>query len=146
MRKQLLNKASYRSLAIIGAIGLTTSIMQGCVLAPLAAGIGTGVAVGGGQNVEDSVLLKRASFALSIDESKLTIKDKSEDGMRTNFVAVSSTGKSYRCYVVGGSTAMRVMTFGSASASDAICSGVDDKGESPMKNSCNALLKAAGKC
>jgi hypothetical protein len=98
-------------------------------------------------NVESPTLIKRAAFAIDADESTLTIKESSQEGMRTNFTVASTNGKTYRCYVVGQPKLLQAMSLGGiGEASDAICSGVNTSGESVMKNSCNALLKAAGKC
>lgn len=64
------------------------------------------------QIVSDDVLQKRAAFALGVDASRVTIENRDDTGLRTEFVAKVGN-KRTSCYVTS--------TVGIVS--DAICSG-----------------------
>ncbi|RRS01205.1 hypothetical protein EIP75_21705 [Aquabacterium soli] len=97
--------------------------------------------------VDHDHITQRTAFALGIPASSFTISDRADSGVRTDYTVKTTTGKQYACYVTG--------SFGITGrvVSDAICSEVG-KTSSPKpaakpaasSQSCNALLKAAGKC
>jgi hypothetical protein len=92
---------------------------------------------------DTAAIEQRTSFTLGLDRNQFTISDRVDSGVRTDYVVKTKTGKTYRCYVTGA--AFR----GERIVSDAICSkrnGSANLGQSTGGNSCNALLKAAGKC
>jgi hypothetical protein len=90
---------------------------------------------------EDSIQ-QRTALALGVEKGDFTISNRVDDGVRTDYVATTASGKVYNCYVEGSvSIVGRVV-------SDALCS---EKGKAANKSmspgtSCNDLLKAAGKC
>ncbi len=97
--------------------------------------------------VSNDSIVNRTSIALSIDKSAFTISDRVDSGVKTTYNVKTNSGDNYSCYVTGG-----VSVVG-RTVSDAICSKsgaeINKKAtEKPSKNdsSCNALLKAAGKC
>ncbi len=82
--------------------------------------------------ISDATLQEKAAFALGVDDSKVTISDRTKGGvMSGGEVKFKATvgKKTYNCYV----TSMM------GSTSDAICSGGG-------KKTCDALSKKAGKC
>ncbi|WP_041951286.1 hypothetical protein [Verminephrobacter eiseniae] len=68
-----------------------------------------------------------------------------DDGVKASYSVKTNTGKQYACYVTGGvSIVGRVV-------SDPMCTEVGKAGKQATTGatsnaSCNALLKAAGKC
>lgn len=93
--------------------------------------------------VTDDAIEKNTAFALGVDKSQVTITNRENDGIKTTYNAKTTNGKTYACYVTGSvSVVGRVV-------SDAVCNettaGAQSKPTKP-DSSCNALLKAAGKC
>lgn len=97
--------------------------------------------------VSDETLQDKAAFALNTTADEVTISDRKAGMQEIRFVATVGK-KSYQCYV---STVMGLHT------SDALCSGSNSVKKSGGKasrkeeaaqegRSCNALLKAAGRC
>lgn len=90
---------------------------------------------------EDSIE-QRTALALGVEKGEFTVSNRVDDGVRTDYIATTTDGKVYNCYVEGSvSIVGRVV-------SDALCS---EKGKAANKSmspgtSCNDLLKAAGKC
>lgn len=96
--------------------------------------------------VTDDAIGQRTAFALGIERSGFVISDRQDEGIRTNYTVKAKSGKTYSCYVTGTvSVVGRVV-------SDAICAEVGGAPAKPTAKagtpaaSCNALLKAAGKC
>ncbi len=92
--------------------------------------------------VKSNDIEQRTSFALGLDRSQFTISDRVDSGVRTDYVVKTKAGKTYQCYVTGS------FSIVGRSISDAICSnnhGVYSRNKT-SKTSCNALLKAAGRC
>lgn len=98
--------------------------------------------------VTDEALQQRTATALSLTPSSFEISNRVNDGLKTTYKVSTSSGRQYSCYVTGGvSVTGRVV-------SDAICSdapgtvvtGAAPAAAAPPAASCNALLKAAGKC
>jgi hypothetical protein len=86
---------------------------------------------------------KNTAFALGVEHGAFTISNREDDGVKSTYLVKTNAGKKYTCYVTGTvSVVGRVV-------SDAVCNEV---GKSPKPTtgttapSCNALLKAAGKC
>ncbi|MGB4116107.1 MAG: hypothetical protein WBK51_06135 [Polaromonas sp.] len=67
----------------------------------------------------------------------------------TQYTVKTKTGKTFKCDILESSGFGKVMSFGMAGGSSAMCTdftvGSADQGKT-NKASCNALLKAAGKC
>ncbi|MDP9902934.1 hypothetical protein [Variovorax ginsengisoli] len=95
--------------------------------------------------VTDDAIEQKTAFALGVPKGSFTISDRVNEGMQTNYSVRTNTGKQYSCYVTGTiSTVGRVV-------SDAVCNGASRSGGPAPKpaaseTSCNALLKAAGRC
>ena len=107
-----------------------------CVLAGALAGCAS-VAV------TDEAIEKNTAFALGIERGSFTISNRENDGVKTTYLVTTKSGKKHNCYVTGtiGVTGRTV--------SDALCSPVGQAAGNRSNSSnvsCNALLKAAGRC
>lgn len=92
----------------------------------------------GNTTISDSTLQNKAAFALNVPTESVKISNRHGDIDSVKFVATTG-GKSYSCYVT---------TVMGAISSDALCSGSNAHANKAGrgKSSCNALLKAAGRC
>jgi hypothetical protein len=97
---------------------------------------------------------KKISMALGQEVGGFSITDQQKaeaptgfDG--TQYTVKTRTGKTYKCEILEPSGFGKVMSWGMASGASAMCTdftqGSADRGKT-NKASCNALLKAAGKC
>lgn len=94
-------------------------------------------------SVSDDAIEQSTAHALGLPEGAFTITDRSNDGVKASYMVRTDSGKQYSCYVTGG-----VSQLGRA-VSDAICSELGKGGaigKPATGGTCNALLKAAGKC
>lgn len=100
--------------------------------------------------VNDDALKSRTSSALGLSPSDFTISNRVDNGVRTDYT-VQAKGSTYNCYVTG------VVSVTGRTVSDAICTQMQSAAAQPASKSsakptqapaasCNALLKAAGKC
>ncbi len=90
--------------------------------------------------VSDDAIERNTAQALGLTIGSFTISDRVNEGVKASYTVNTSAGKQYTCYVTGS-----VSLLGRA-VSDSICSEIG-KGSNPGGGkSCNALLKAAGKC
>jgi hypothetical protein len=109
------------------------------VLAAFAAGCAS-VAVSG------DAIEQNTATALGLAKGSFTISDRVNDGFKSSYTVKTNAGKQYGCYVTG-----TVSYFG-RQVSDAVCTEVGKSSKAaapsaaPAGGSCNALLKAAGKC
>jgi hypothetical protein len=92
--------------------------------------------------VTDDSIQQRTALALGVEKGEFTISNRVDDGVRSDYVATTTSGKVYNCYVEG------TVSITGRIVSDALCS---EKGKAANKSlspgtSCNDLLKAAGKC
>lgn len=105
--------------------------------------------VGCATTIDDAGIEQRTSNAVGRPVGSFTIADRSEEsGGRINYTVKTRDGATYRCYLYSPTTFVKVMSFGQTPNSDAICSAmgrVGAAGAAPAPT-CNALLKAAGKC
>lgn len=96
--------------------------------------------------VTPDAITQRTATTLGVAPSQLTISERTNDNLRTDYTATTNAGKAYRCYVTG------TFTVAGRDVSDAVCkaagrgSGASASDSSSDKAECNALLKAAGKC
>jgi hypothetical protein len=94
--------------------------------------------------VSNDAIEQHTATALGLAKGTFTISDRIDDGMKSSYSVKTSAGKQYSCYMTGG-----VSIIG-PSVSDAVCSegGIrpQQAGATTSGASCNALLKAAGKC
>lgn len=93
--------------------------------------------------VKEDHLKQKAAFALGLEPNSFAVSDRVDDGLQTRYSVRTHDGRKFNCYVEGS------FSFGTGSVvTDAVCSQM---GKSANKAgdagpSCNALLKAAGKC
>ena len=90
--------------------------------------------------VSNDAIERSAAQALGLAKGSFTVSDRVDDGVKASYTVKTNTGKQYACYVTGS-----VWQFGRV-VSDAICSEAGKGGNPAAGGSCNALLKAAGKC
>ncbi|MDP2817390.1 MAG: hypothetical protein Q8O29_03750 [Polaromonas sp.] len=97
---------------------------------------------------------KKISMAIGQEVGTFTIAGQQKidsaggtDGMQ--YTVKTKAGKTFKCDILEPSGFGKVMSWGMASGSSAMCTdftaGSPDQGKT-NKASCNALLKAAGKC
>jgi hypothetical protein len=94
--------------------------------------------------VSNDAIEQNTATSLGLQKGTFSIQDRVDDGVKASYSVQTNAGKKYSCYVTGGvSVSGRVV-------SDPICTDATGK---PAKQatgaggvSCNALLKAAGKC
>ena len=97
--------------------------------------------------VSNDSIVNSTAMALSIDKNAFTVSDRVDSGIKTTYTVKTNSGEKYSCYVTGS------VSIVGRTVSDAICSKPGTEAnkkatDQPAKNdsSCNALLKAAGKC
>lgn len=111
--------------------------------------------------VDQGGLEQRTGQAIGRSVGQFTISDRSEEtGGRINYMVRTSDGMTYGCYLYGVTGFQKAMSFGQTPVSDAICTattGGKSKGKDQLPaaagqrgsttgGTCNALLKAAGRC
>jgi len=111
------------------------------------------LALGGcAATIDQDGLEQRTSNAVGRPVGAFTISDRSEEaGGRINYTVKTRDGSTFKCYLYSATGFQKVMSFGQTPNSDAICSamgrgGASSGGDSKPAATCNALLKAAGKC
>lgn len=96
--------------------------------------------------VTNDSLTQRTATALGLTPSQFTISNRTDNGVRTDYSVQTTSGKTYACYVTG------TVSITGRVVSDAVCSAPNqgaasaEASRSAPSTSCNALLKAAGKC
>ncbi|MES2089519.1 MAG: hypothetical protein V4532_06020 [Pseudomonadota bacterium] len=97
--------------------------------------------------VSNDAIEQNTAFALGLPKGSFTISDRVDDGVKSTYVVKTNAGKQYSCYVTGS------VAITGRVVSDAICQAQQGKSSAkpaaPARGSaasCNALLKAAGKC
>jgi hypothetical protein len=93
--------------------------------------------------VSNDAIERNTATTLGLEKGNFTISNREDDGVKSSYAVKTTAGRKYSCYVTGTVSVMgRVV-------SDAVCNEVG-KSAKPMaatsSTSCNALLKAAGKC
>ncbi|MDZ4188940.1 MAG: hypothetical protein U1D25_12640 [Hydrogenophaga sp.] len=111
--------------------------------------------------IDQSGLEQRTGQAIGRSVGQFTIGDRTEEtGGRINYTVKTRDGAHYRCYLYGATGFQKAMSFGQIPHSDAICTamvGTQVRGgqQAPAATgqsgsnaggSCNALLRAAGRC
>ena len=98
--------------------------------------------------VTGDAIEKNTARTLGLTPGTFTVSNREDDGVKTTYNVETQTGKRYACYVTGTVSMMgRVV-------SDAICTeqsggrGKPPAAQAPVPadTSCNALLRAAGRC
>lgn len=92
--------------------------------------------------VTNDAIEKNTAFALGIERGTFKISNREDEGVRSTYLVTTNSGKKYNCYVGGSISVIGRMV------SDAICNEIGKPAQSTgtSTQSCNALLKAAGKC
>jgi hypothetical protein len=100
--------------------------------------------------VKNEAIEARTATALGLTQDQFTISDRVDDGVRADYKVKTKAGKQYACYVTG------TISYLGRVVSDPICTEVGKPakqgisggaaGNAAGNPSCNALLKAAGKC
>jgi hypothetical protein len=94
--------------------------------------------------VTDDSIRSNTAATLGISERSFTISDRVDSGARTDYLVNTHAGRQYSCYMTG------TIAITGRAVSNAVCEPVgthqpraatDSSGKS-----CNALLKAAGRC
>lgn len=110
--------------------------LSAIVVASLAAGCAS-VAV------SNDAIENNTASALGLEKGTFTVTDRVDDGVKSTYAVKTNSGKKYSCYVTGTvSVVGRVV-------SDAVCNEIGKPAKQAAGAggvSCNALLKAAGKC
>lgn len=97
--------------------------------------------------VNSDSLTQRTTQALGLTPDRFTISNRTDSGIRTDYLVATRTGETYSCYVTGMFSVM------GRTVSDAICTRMNSDGSrsatpagAQSSRPCNALLRAAGKC
>lgn len=100
--------------------------------------------------IDQGGIEQRTSLAIGRDVGSFNISDRYEEtGGRINYTVRTKDGATYKCYLYSATSFQRAMTFGQTPHSDAICTPFGKSGSTPAASNpgtCNALLKAAGRC
>ncbi len=91
---------------------------------------------------------RKTAFALGLEPESISISNRHEDDAAVRYTVTTSNGKKYQCYIEGW------YNVTGRHSSDAICSEISGSGgktggkanTGSAPGTCNALLKAAGKC
>lgn len=106
-------------------------------------------------SVSGDALQSRTGFALGLSSDAFTISNRTDSGVRTDYTVTTKTNKTYSCYVTGTigvvSDAICTQMQATASTQPVAAEPTTKAAEKPAAkaapaSSCNALLKAAGKC
>lgn len=89
------------------------------------------------QMMSDDALLDKAEFALGINKNRLKLLERSGSIESVDYKVRTSNDQVYRCYFTTAGV-----------TSDAVCKRIGGKATSQTKkdDSCNMLLRAAGRC
>jgi hypothetical protein len=93
--------------------------------------------------VSNDAIEQNTASALGIPKGSFTISDRVNDGIKSTYTVKTNSGKKYSCYVTG------TVTVVGREVSDAMCNEAGKPAKQTTgtaSQSCNALLKAAGKC
>ncbi len=110
--------------------------------------------------IDQAGLEQRTAQAIGRSAAQFSIADRSEEkGGRINYTVNTRDGVSYRCYLYAATGLQQAVTFGQTPHSDAICTANAAGQTAPPRTqdakatrgsagsgSCNALLRAAGRC
>lgn len=97
---------------------------------------------------------KKLAFAIGREVGDFTITAQQEAEApggynRTDYKLKTNDGANYQCYILEPSGFGKVMTWGMASGTDAVCneiSGSAKNSDKPLNKNCNDLQRAAKKC
>lgn len=95
-------------------------------------------------SVSNDAIEKNTAFALGVEKGTFSISNREDDGVKSTYLVTTKSGDKYSCYVTGSISVV------GKTVSDAICTPISKEAKQIQKvstpASCNALLKAAGKC
>jgi hypothetical protein len=124
-----MNSQSKR-LRTLASIGVAASLTSACASA-----------------VKHEDIPRKTAFALGLESEQISISNRVEDDAAVRYTVTTSSGKKYQCYIEGW------YNVTGRHSSDAVCSEIGGSGgkaggKAPggTPGTCNALLKAAGKC
>jgi len=127
MIKNNFMKTIYLRRIVVASVVVLTGIVAGCASVA----------------VTNDAIEKNTAFSLGIEKGTFTISNREDDGFKTTYLVNTDGGRKYTCYVTGTvSVVGRVV-------SDAVCNEVTKSSKQEAgttAQSCNPLLKAAGKC
>ena len=118
------------------------------------AGAVEGMEDGAGSITISDRAAKKISLAIGEEVGSFTVSHQEEAEAPTGYNGMEYTvhtggGKTYKCKIMESSKVGKIFTLGMGSGADAMCTdftkGSRDKGKTNAP-SCNALLKASGKC
>ncbi|MES2817564.1 MAG: hypothetical protein V4812_01070 [Pseudomonadota bacterium] len=120
------------------------------IIAPITAAL---LLSGCAATIDQSGLEQRTAQAIGQPTGQFTISERSEEtGGRINYSVKTKDGGTYRCYMYSATGFQKAMSFGMTPHSDAICTAMagtpalSGQGNNGASGTCNALLKAAGRC
>lgn len=120
-------KTIYLRRTVLASVVVMTGLVSGCASVA----------------VTNDVIEKNTAFSLGLEKGTFTISNREDDGIKSTYLVNTNLGKKYTCYVTGTvSVVGRVV-------SDAICNEVGKptkQANVTTTQTCNALLKAAGRC
>jgi hypothetical protein len=97
--------------------------------------------------VTEDALTTNTARALGLEKSAFQISDRVDSGVQTTYTVRTNASKTYSCYVTG------TVSVTGRIVSDAVCSELGKARPGPAAPpaaskdaSCNALLRAAGRC
>jgi len=92
--------------------------------------------------VDNDAIESNTANALGLARGTFAISNREDSGIKTSYQVKTNGGKQYNCYVT------RSVGVSGPVVSDAICSEMGKAGGQATgpSTSCNALLRAAGKC
>lgn len=99
--------------------------------------------------VTDDAIVQRTATALSQTPANVKITNRVNEGIKTSYLATTADGRAFNCYVTGTvSVTGRVVSDAlcTPAAAGTVAGGAPAAAAPAPTTTCNALLKAAGKC
>ncbi len=95
--------------------------------------------------VSNDAIENNTAVTLGLQKGSFTISDRVDEGVKSSYSVRTNTGKRYSCYVTG------TVSYMGRVVSDALCNEAGKPAQTAPSSgatggSCNALLKAAGRC
>lgn len=92
--------------------------------------------------VTDDGITESTTRAIGLNASEFVISDRRNSGLKTTYRVKTNSGTDYSCLVSG------TFSITGRAVSEALCTEMVDGAQATAKSevSCNALLKAAGRC
>lgn len=97
-------------------------------------------------SVTSRVLEDRTAFTLGLAKDQFTIADRRDGGIRTDYSVRTAKGERFNCYVTGSVGVVSDAICTKVAVSGAVRGRAEKKSAGEDGSSCNALLRAAGRC